>query len=66
MQIVNQLPQLEQARVAGARVFELLDEDGEEIPSIASTSIKGDVKFVDVDFAYDDTDYILHQINFHI
>ncbi|SHM46341.1 ABC transporter ATP-binding protein [Gracilibacillus kekensis] len=65
-QIVNQLPQLEQARVAGARVFELLDEEDEEIHPIDSTTIEGDVKFENVGFAYTSNNYILHNISFHI
>ncbi|MFD2657550.1 ABC transporter ATP-binding protein [Gracilibacillus thailandensis] len=65
-QIVNQLPQLEQARVAGARVFELLDEKGEKIEQLEMNRIKGDVLFDNVSFAYEKDDYILKNVNFHV
>jgi ATP-binding cassette, subfamily B, multidrug efflux pump len=65
-QIVNQLPQLEQARVAGARVFQLLDESGEKIDEVNIQRIKGEIKFTDVSFAYDNKDYILNSLNFHV
>ncbi|WP_208590226.1 ABC transporter ATP-binding protein [Gracilibacillus suaedae] len=65
-QIVNQLPQLEQARVAGARVFELLDEKGEKIGKLEMNRIKGDVLFDNVSFAYEKDDYILKNVNFRV
>ncbi|WP_163583137.1 ABC transporter ATP-binding protein [Gracilibacillus saliphilus] len=65
-QIVNQLPQLEQARVAGARVFELLDEKGEKIEQVEMNRIKGDVLFDNVSFAYEKDNYILKNVNFHV
>ncbi|WP_018933150.1 ABC transporter ATP-binding protein [Gracilibacillus lacisalsi] len=65
-QIVNQLPQLEQARVAGARVFELLDEKGEKIEQLEMNRIKGDILFDNVSFAYEKDDYILKNVNFHV
>ncbi|WP_102027899.1 ABC transporter ATP-binding protein [Salirhabdus sp. Marseille-P4669] len=65
-QIVNQLPQLEQARVAGARVFELLDEDGEEVDKVNMKRIQGEVRFDKVSFAYEADDYILKNVSFHV
>lgn len=65
-QIVNQLPLLEQARVAGARVFELLDETGEEVSDNPSPPLQGDIRFQNVSFAYNHEDYILHNISFHV
>ncbi|SFL35934.1 ATP-binding cassette, subfamily B [Gracilibacillus orientalis] len=65
-QIVNQLPQLEQARVAGARVFELLDEEGEKIEKLEMKRIQGDVLFDNVSFAYQDDDYILNNVSFRV
>lgn len=65
-QIVNQLPQLEQARVAGARVFELLDEKGEKIEKIEMNRIYGDVQFDNVSFAYENDNYILQNVSFHV
>ncbi|WP_091494862.1 ABC transporter ATP-binding protein [Amphibacillus marinus] len=65
-QVVSQLPQLEQARVSAARVFELLDEDGEVIQDNEINRLRGEVRFKDVSFAYDQDDYILNNVNFHI
>jgi ATP-binding cassette, subfamily B, multidrug efflux pump len=62
-QLVNQLAQLEQARVAGERVFELLDETGEEVSSKILPRYKGNVRFDNVSFAYTDNDYVLKNIS---
>ncbi|WP_249870214.1 ABC transporter ATP-binding protein [Oceanobacillus saliphilus] len=64
--IVNQLPLLEQARVAGGRVFELLDRDGENVNNEKVTKYRGEVVFDHVSFAYNDEDYVLKDISFHI
>ncbi|MBB6451823.1 ATP-binding cassette subfamily B protein [Salirhabdus euzebyi] len=63
-QIVNQLPHLEQARVAGARVFELLDESGEDVDNKPITKYKGDVRFRNVWFAYEEDDFIIKDMSF--
>ncbi|MDX8045822.1 ABC transporter ATP-binding protein [Gracilibacillus sp. S3-1-1] len=65
-QIVNQLPQLEQARVAGARVFELLDEKGEKVEQTENQEVNGDVQFENVSFAYENDNYILKNIHFQV
>lgn len=65
-QIVNQLPQLEQARVAAGRVFELLDEESEEIDHTPIERIKGEVTFDNVSFAYENDDYILNNLSFRV
>ncbi|WP_067843561.1 ABC transporter ATP-binding protein [Amphibacillus sediminis] len=65
-QIVNQLPQLEQARASGARVFELLDETGEPVSEASVNHINGDVAFNQVSFAYEDDNYILNQVSFDV
>lgn len=62
--LVHQLGHLEQARVAGERVFELLDEEGIEVSTKASARYKGDVKFDQVSFAYTDNEYVLKDISF--
>ncbi|MFN7249289.1 MAG: ABC transporter ATP-binding protein [Anaerobacillus sp.] len=62
-QLVNQLAQLEQARVAGERVFELLDETGEDVSSKILPRYKGNVRFDNVSFAYTDNDYVLNNIS---
>ncbi|WNF38640.1 ABC transporter ATP-binding protein [Bacillaceae bacterium IKA-2] len=63
-QLVNQLAQLEQARVAGERVFELLDETGEDVSRKVLPRYKGNVRFDDVSFAYTDNNYVLKNISF--
>jgi ATP-binding cassette, subfamily B, multidrug efflux pump len=62
-QLVNQLAQLEQALVAGERVFELLDETGEDVSSKILPRYKGNVRFDNVSFAYTDNDYVLNNIS---
>ncbi|WP_082234779.1 ABC transporter ATP-binding protein [Halobacillus massiliensis] len=64
--LVNQLPQLEQARVSAGRVFELLDEKGEKVNGEKLPRYQGHIKFEDVSFAYDDKDYILKNLNFEV
>lgn len=63
-QLVNQLAQLEQARVAAARVFELLDEKGVDVSEARIPRYKGNVIFDDVSFAYNDKDFVLKNISF--
>ncbi|GGA73056.1 ABC transporter ATP-binding protein [Ornithinibacillus halotolerans] len=64
--IVNQLPLLEQARVAGGRVFELMDLEGEEVNEKEITRYKGNITFDQVSFAYEGEDYVLKNISFSI
>lgn len=63
--IVNQLSNLETARVSAERVFALMDEDGIDVVSGDIDRYKGDVKFEDVTFAYKQEDYVLKNISFH-
>ncbi|WP_369404930.1 ABC transporter ATP-binding protein [Piscibacillus salipiscarius] len=65
-QIVSQLAQLEQARVSGSRVFELMDEPGEEVNHDSIKRYEGRVTFDHVSFAYEKDDYVLNDINFEI
>ncbi|KAB7666868.1 ABC transporter ATP-binding protein [Bacillus sp. B1-b2] len=62
--IVNQLANLEQALVAGDRVFELLDEEGIDVKEPTVERYKGNVKFDQVYFAYKEKDYVLKDITF--
>ncbi|SEQ39921.1 ATP-binding cassette, subfamily B [Virgibacillus subterraneus] len=64
--IVNQLPLIEQARVAGNRVFELLDHDGEKVINDSLDRYQGNIYFDHVSFAYNDVDYVLNDISFEI
>ena len=63
--IVNQLPNLETARVSAERVFELLDEPGVDVSEGDMPRYRGDVEFRDVSFAYKDGETVLHNISFH-
>lgn len=62
--IVNQLAQLEQARVAAERVFELLDEAGEDVEETSTERYKGHVVFDHVSFGYKENEYVLKDISF--
>ncbi|GAA0338090.1 ABC transporter ATP-binding protein [Oceanobacillus oncorhynchi subsp. oncorhynchi] len=64
--IVNQLPLIEQARVAGSRVFELLDQPAEETDNRAIDKYRGTISFDHVSFAYQKDEYILKDISFNV
>lgn len=63
--IVNQLSNLEVARVSADRVFTLLDEPGIEVSEKRMARYKGDVSFEDVTFAYKPGEDVLKNISFH-
>jgi len=63
--IVNQLPLVEQARVAGSRVFELMDEEGEDVERSKVKRYQGHIIFDHVSFAYDE-EYVLKDISFEV
>lgn len=62
--IVNQLANLETARISAERVFELLDEDGVEVSEKKSPRYRGDVRFDGVSFAYKEGEDVLKDITF--
>ncbi|MFE8700180.1 ABC transporter ATP-binding protein [Cytobacillus sp. FJAT-54145] len=62
--IVNQLANLEQALVAGERVFKLLNEEGIEVSDKAIPRYKGNVSFNHVHFGYKPDEYVLKDIDF--
>jgi ATP-binding cassette subfamily B protein len=62
--IVNQLANLEQALVAGERVFQLLDESGIDVSEQEIPRYKGNVKFEHVSFGYKEGEYVLKDIDF--
>ncbi|HLS59771.1 MAG TPA: ABC transporter ATP-binding protein [Virgibacillus sp.] len=64
--IVNQLPLIEQARVAGNRVFKLMNHEGEEVDNNKIDPYLGEVSFKDVSFAYDGENDVLKDISFQI
>lgn len=62
--IVNQFSQLERSLVAAKRVFELLDETGEDVSTERIPRYDGHVVFDNVSFAYKEDEYVLKQLNF--
>lgn len=62
--IVSQFSQLERSLVAGSRVFELLDQQGEAISEQRIPRYEGNVVFEDVSFAYKNDEYVLKNLNF--
>ena len=62
--MVNQLANLEQALVAADRVFELLDEEGEDVSDGIFPRYDGNVTFDDVSFAYKEEEYVLKNLSF--
>jgi len=62
--IVNQLSNLEVARVSAERVFTLLDEPGVEVSDSRIERYKGNVAFEDVTFAYKPGEDVLKNITF--
>ncbi|MBS4178910.1 ABC transporter ATP-binding protein [Bacillus sp. FJAT-49731] len=62
--IVTQFSNLEQALVAGERVFRLLDEQGEEVSLEKMNRYKGNVTFDHVYFGYKENEYVLKDIHF--
>jgi ATP-binding cassette, subfamily B, multidrug efflux pump len=61
--IVNQLTNLETARISAERVFELLDEEGSELAEGTIPRYKGEVRFDHVSFAYKEEEWVLKDIN---
>ncbi len=62
--VVNQLSNLETARVSAERVFKLMDEEGIDVDTGKIERYKGEVQFKDVTFAYKKEDYVLKKISF--
>lgn len=62
--IVNQLANLETARVSAERVFKLLDEPGIDVATGKLDRYKGEVAFKNVTFAYKAEEYVLKNISF--
>ncbi|HZG83335.1 ABC transporter ATP-binding protein [Paenibacillus sp.] len=62
--IVNQLPNLEQALVSAERVFVLLDEAGEDVADEKMPRYRGDVAFENVWFSYKEGEPVLKGVAF--
>ncbi|NBD25135.1 ABC transporter ATP-binding protein [Paenibacillus glycinis] len=63
--IVNQLSNLEVARVSAERVFALLDEPGIAVSEQRMARYRGNVEFKDVSFGYKAGEDVLKDISFH-
>ncbi len=63
---VNQFASLEQALVAGNRVFELLDEKGTPVEQTSVPRFEGEVEFRNVSFGYEDGLHVLKDISFTV
>lgn len=66
MQMTQRLSMLQQAVVAGERVFTILDEGTEDYGAANQKIEQGDVEFRDVSFSYDDKHQVLRDINFTV
>ncbi len=62
--VVNQFSQLERSLVAGKRVFDVLDLEGETVSEETMPRYDGHVVFDDVTFAYNDDEYVLKHLSF--
>jgi ATP-binding cassette subfamily B protein len=68
-QLTMEYTQLQRAMASGARIFELLDVRPEIVASpqaVATPRIRGEIKFEDVSFHYENGPEVLRDINFHI
>ncbi len=63
--VVNQLSNLETARVSAERVFKLMDEEGTDVATGKLERYRGEVRFDNVSFAYKENEYVLKHISFH-
>ncbi|WP_308635383.1 ABC transporter ATP-binding protein [Paenibacillus silvisoli] len=63
--MVNQLSNLEVARVSAERVFALLDEPGIPVSEQKMARYRGDVAFKDVSFGYKEGEDVLKNITFN-
>ncbi len=64
VEIVNRLPELNQAMVSTERVFQLLDEKGIHVADEKKERIQGNVEFDDVSFSYVNNELVLKHISF--
>jgi ABC-type multidrug transport system fused ATPase/permease subunit len=69
LELSMQYTQLQRAMASGARIFELLDVEPEIQDSpgaIELPPIKGEIRFENVDFGYEDGTDVLHKVNLTI
>lgn len=66
--IADHFNTLQMGLIAAERVFKVLDDQGQisDHGTLEPDHVDGHVQFEDVSFAYDDENYVLHNINFEI
>lgn len=64
--MVNQLANLEAAMVSSERLFELMDEDGEDVSEKRIAKFDGNVSFQNVSLQYNEKDTVLKDISFEV
>ncbi|MBN1552559.1 ABC transporter ATP-binding protein [bacterium] len=62
---------MQAAMASSERIFQIMDKEREDAretssPSLESTAIKGEISFENVWFAYNDEDWVLRNVSFHI
>ncbi|WP_342506242.1 ABC transporter ATP-binding protein [Sporosarcina sp. FSL K6-2383] len=62
--VVNQFARLEHSLVAAERVFKLLDRKGEPVSDDKIARYRGNVRFENVWFAYNEEEYVLKDLSF--
>lgn len=63
--IIDRMGNFERAVVASDHVFEMLDEQGEDISDADIDRFAGKVDFENVSFAYKENHYVLRNVDFH-
>ncbi|MDO4720404.1 MAG: ABC transporter ATP-binding protein [Peptostreptococcaceae bacterium] len=63
--IIDRMGNLERAFVASNHVFEMLDEQGEDVRDADMDRFAGKVDFENVSFAYKEDHYVLRNVDFH-
>lgn len=66
--LANRFNELQMGLVAAERVYNILDDESKinDEGGLSDIKIKGEVEFKNVDFAYDDENYVLKDVSFKI
>lgn len=64
--IMNMISNLEKSKSAANQVFEILKEEKYQDGNILLKDLKGHIKFEDVNFSYNENEYVLNDINIDI
>ncbi len=68
IELTDQYNTYQSSMISAERIFALLDEKIESIPSneIKLNKVQGDIEFKNVWFAYDESNWVLKDVSFHI